>query len=479
MESPLEKNEIWTASDDGLVYLTTDAGTTWTNVTPAGLPECLIQSIELSSFDKGTAYITGTRYKFNDLGSYTYKTTDYGKTWKRIADGIKNDDFLKVIREDNKNKNILYGGAERGFYISFNAGISWQPMQLNLPVVPVTDLLIHDNDLLAATAGRAFWVLDDIGAIQQHAATDSPAAVKLFHPKSSWRYGAGTALPEKDPRVGQDAPTGVIFDYNLPEIAEKDTVSLSIYDKQGKLIRTYTNQKDTSFTTYPGGPAPAPLLKATKGHNRFLWDIRRHPLSPDIKGQFMTAPYRGALVRPGNYKAVLKAKGQISETSVTLLPNPLIEGLTESDWTEQDSMLERIRVDISEVHGAINTMRKVRQQLLAQADIYNGVKDADTLAKEAKRIAKSLEDWESTVIETKSKGGQDLINYAAKLNGEFFSLYGYVDVADPRVTTGAKQRLTDLEQQWSAAKAKLSPIKDSIAKYNALVRAKQVDAVHY
>jgi len=479
MESPLEKGELWTASDDGLVYLTRDNGTNWTNVTPAGLPECLIQSIELSSADKGTAYITGTRYKFNDFGSYTYKTVDYGKSWTKIADGIRNDDFLKVIREDNKNKNILYGGAERGFYISFNAGASWQPMQLNLPVVPVTDLLIHGNDLVAATAGRAFWILDDLGAIQQHGAGNAPNTVKLFHPKPSYRYGAGTSLPEKDPRAGQDAPTGVIFDYNLPEITEKDTVTLSIYGQDGKLVRVYSNQKDSGFTTYPGGPAPAPLLKVTKGHNRFLWDLRWLSLTPDIKGQFMSAPYRGAMVRPGEYKAILKAKGQSSETSVTLLPNPLIEGLTDSDWAEQNTMLDRIRTDISDVHSAINSMRKVRQQLLAQADVYASVKGADTLVKEAKRIAKNLEDWESNVLETKATGGQDLINYAAKLNLEFFSLYGYVDVADPRVTAGARERLADLEQQWSAAKEKLAPIKVSIAKYNALVRAKQVDAVPY
>jgi len=190
MESLLDKGEIWTASDDGLVYLTRDDGAHWTNVTPAGLPECLIQSIELSSFDKGTAYITGTRYKFNDFSSYTYKTADYGKTWTKIAAGIRNDDFLKVIREDNRNKNILYGGAERGFYISFNAGTSWQPMQLNLPVVPITDLMIHGNDLVAATAGRAFWILDDIGVIQQSAGAFGRDSVRLFHPKPSYRYGA-------------------------------------------------------------------------------------------------------------------------------------------------------------------------------------------------------------------------------------------------------------------------------------------------
>ncbi|HTR31408.1 MAG TPA: hypothetical protein VMH27_19180 [Puia sp.] len=497
MESTLDKGEIWTASDDGLVYLTRDDGAHWTNVTPAALPECLIQSIELSSFDRGTAYITGTRYKFNDFGSYTYKTVNYGKTWTKIATGIRTDDFLKVIREDTRNKNILYGGAERGFYISFNAGATWQPMQLNLPVVPVTDLMIHGNDLVAATAGRAFWILDDIGVIQQsggnvgaagnvgssgNAGSSGKAAadsVKLFHPKPAYRYGAGTPLPAKDPQAGQDAPTGVIFDYVLPEIKDKDTVTLSIYDADGKLVRSYSNQKDSTYSAYPGGPPPAPLLKAARGHNRFLWDLRRSALTPDIKGQFMTASYTGSMVRPGEYKAVLKAKGKGSETAVDLLPNPLIDGLTASDWTDQNTILEHIGTDISDVHGTINSMRKVRQQLNTQAEVYTGVKDADTLVKESKRIAKSLEDWESKILETRSKGGQDVINYAGKLNIEFFSLYRYVDVDDPRVTAGARERLADLEQQWAAEKAKLAPIKDSIAKYNALVREKKVDAVEY
>jgi len=306
------------------------------------------------------------------------------------------------------------------------------------------------------------------------AANDDPYAVRLFHPKPSYRYGAGTELPGKDPQAGQDAPTGVIFDYTLPEIGEKDTVTVSIYDAAGKLVRKYSNQKDS---TYPAGTAP--LLKVAKGHNRFLWDLRGLPLGPEIKGQFMTASYRGAEVRPGEYKAVLTAKGQRSETPVTLLPNPLIEGLTESDWVAQDNILQRITADISAVHGAINNMRRVRLQLNAQAETYKDVKDADTLVREAKRISKSLEEWESNVLETKSAGGQDVINYAGKLNIEFFSLYGYIDAADPRVTAGATERLADLEQQWTTEKAKLSPIKEAIAKYNALVRSKQVDAVQF
>ncbi|HLK28055.1 MAG TPA: hypothetical protein VKT28_05700 [Puia sp.] len=479
MESPLEKGTIWTASDDGLVYLTQDNGAHWANVTPAGLPECLIQSIELSAFDKGTAYITGTRYKFNDFASYTYKTVDYGKTWIRIAEGIQKDDFLKVIREDNKNKNILYGGAERGFYISFNGGTNWQRLQLNMPIVPITDLKIQGNDLVAATAGRAFWILDDIGAIQQNLSSENLYAVKLYQAKAAYRYGAGTGLPEKDPQAGQDAPTGVIFDYTLPLVTEKDTVSLLIYDEAEKLVRAYSNQKDTSFVQYDGGPAPETLLKSTKGHNRFLWNMRRKQLNPDIKGQFMTTPYQGAMVPPGEYKAVLVAKNQRSEISITILPNPLIQGLTENDWAEQNEMLDRIRADISDIHTAINTMRKVKEQLANQVKSYSNIKAADTLVKQARQIIKAIDEWESAVLETRSKGGQDLINYAGKLNVEFFYLYGYVDVADPRVTSGAKERLADLEKQWSTEKDKLVSVKDSVAKYNNLQHSLHVDVIQY
>jgi hypothetical protein len=178
---PGDANTIYTGSDCGLVYVTTDAGKNWQNITPVDLQESQINSIEASRFEQGVVYISATRYKFNDYASYTYKTTDNGKTWTKINNGIKNDDFVKVIREDNKNKNILYAGSERGFYISNDAGTTWKPFQLNLPIVPVTDLMIRDNDLVAATAGRAFWILDDISTIQQNANFNSISVPTMWH----------------------------------------------------------------------------------------------------------------------------------------------------------------------------------------------------------------------------------------------------------------------------------------------------------
>jgi hypothetical protein len=263
-ESPIEKGVIWTGSDCGLVNVTLDGGKTWTNVTPTDLAESQINSIELSSFDKGLAYVSATRYKFNDYGAYAYKTTDYGKTWTKINNGVKADDFIKVIREDKKNKNILYAGSERAFYLSTDAGNNWQVFQRNLPIVPVTDLMIRDNDLVAATAGRAFWILDDLGAIQQYASTSS---VKLFNPKPSYKYGGGAGLPEDVAKGGQNAPDGVILDYVLPEVPETASLTLKIYNSKGDLIRNYSNKKDSTYVKYPGGPSPATLLAAEKGHN--------------------------------------------------------------------------------------------------------------------------------------------------------------------------------------------------------------------
>jgi photosystem II stability/assembly factor-like uncharacterized protein len=235
-ESPLDANTIYTGSDCGLVNVTTDGGKTWTNITPKDLEECQINSIEASSFDKGVVYISATRYKLNDYASYTYKTTDNGATWTKINNGVKDADFIKVIREDKKFKNILYAGSERGFYISNDAGNSWSNFQLNLPIVPVTDLIIRDNDLVAATAGRAFWILDDLSAVQQNVQFNNFSSVQLIMPKPAYKYGAGNGLPEKNGE-GQNAPEGVILDYYLPEtLNEKDTLTLEIMDEKGKLI---------------------------------------------------------------------------------------------------------------------------------------------------------------------------------------------------------------------------------------------------
>jgi photosystem II stability/assembly factor-like uncharacterized protein len=472
-ESTIEKGIIWTGSDCGLVNVTLDGGKTWTNVTPADLPESQINSIELSSFDKGVAYISVTRYKFNDYAAYAYKTTDYGKTWTKINKGVKPDDFIKVIREDKKNKSILYAGSERGFYLSTDAGNSWQPFQLNLPIVPVTDLMIRDNDLVAATAGRAFWILDDLGAIQQVA---NASAVTLFSPKPSYKFGGGTGLPEAKYKAGQNAPEGVILDYILPEVTDSTLVTLKITDANGKLIRTYSNKKDASYVKYPGGPAAATLLSAKKGHNRFLWNLRNENIMPDVKNVFVYGSYDGYAVAPGKYKAQLNFNGTISETEMIVLANPTISA-TETDWNEQQQILSSITTSISEMHQQVNELRKIKKQLVHHSDILKSVKPAEKVLDEAKKLIEGIDAWESNIVEGRIQNGQDVINWPSKLNVEFFNIKRLADAADPRITQGIKTRLADLQSQWNAEKLKIEAIKKSLAEYNTLYKSQQLEAI--
>lgn len=472
-ESTIEKGIIWTGSDCGLVNVTLDGGKTWTNVTPADLPESQINSIELSGFDKGVAYISATRYKLNDYGAYAYKTTDYGKTWTKINKGVKSDDFIKVIREDTKNKSILYAGSERGFYLSTDAGSSWQPFQLNLPIVPVTDLMIRDNDLVAATAGRAFWILDDLGAIQQ---ATTASAVTLFTPKPAYKFGGGTGLPEAKYSAGQNAPEGVILDYILPEVTDSTSVTLTITDASGKLIRTYSNKKDASYVKYPGGPAAATLLSAKKGHNRFLWNLRNENIMPDVKNVFVYGSYDGYAVPPGKYKAQLNFNGTISETEMMVLANPTISA-TATDWTEQQQILSSITASISEMHQQVNELRKIRKQLVHHSDILKGLKPAEKVLVEAKKLIEGIDAWESNIVEGRIQNGQDVINWPSRLNVEFFNIKRLADAADPRITQGIKARLADLQAQWNTEKGKLEAIKKSVAAYNTLYKSQQLEAL--
>ncbi len=472
-ESTLENGTIWTGSDCGLVHVTRDGGKTWTNVTPADLPESQINSIELSAFDKGVAYISATRYKLNDYGAYAYKTTDYGNTWTTINKGVKPDDFIKVIREDTKNKSILYAGSERGFYLSTDAGSSWQPFQLNLPIVPVTDLMIRDNDLVAATAGRAFWILDDLGAIQQ---ASNASAVTLFTPKPAYKFGGGTGLPEAKYKAGQNAPEGVILDYILPELTDSTLVTLTITDASGKLIRTYSNKKDASYVKYPGGPAAATLLSAKKGHNRFLWNLRNDNITPDVQNVFVYGSYEGYAVPPGKYKAQLNFNGTISETEMIVLANPTISA-TAADWEEQQQVLATITASIGEMHQQVNELRKIRKQLVHHSEILRDLKPAEKVLDEAKKLIAGIDAWESNIVEGRIQNGQDVINWPSRLNVEFFNIKRLADAPDPRITQGIKARLADLQAQWNAEKGKLEAIKKSVAAYNTLYKSQQLEAL--
>ena len=477
IESPHEAGVMYTGSDCGLVHLTKDGGKSWQNVTPAGLPEGMIHSMEVSPHDKGTVYISASRYKFNDYNNMTYKSMDYGKTWIKIGNGVEADDFIKVIREDKKVKDLLYAGAERGFYISYNGGTTFNKFQLNFPVVPVTDLIIRDNDLVASTAGRSFWILDDLGAIQQSKG-NFDAAVKIYSPKPTYRLSSVT-IPEyfgDIPGMGRNPENGVTLDYYLKEKADTVKVTLEILDNRGKVIRSYTNKKDESFKPWAGGPSPKQTIPAEAGINRFAWDFRTESLT-GVPGVFVMGDYSGYRVAPGKYKARITFKGQPSETVLEIISDPKVTA-TAAEWSAQQDFLKRAGDGFEEVHQSVNKMRQVKKQIETLNESLKDQPDAKEMINTGKELIKKIDQWESNLTEPRSKGFQDVINFPNKLNSEFLQLRGVADTHDPRLTKGAQDRARDVEADWAKYKQQMNElIQRDIKNYNQLFKDKNLPAV--
>lgn len=477
IESPHEAGVIYTGSDCGLVHVTRDGGKSWQNITPPGLPESLISSIEVSPFDKATAYISATRYKFNDYSNMTYKTTDYGKTWTKIGNGVDTDDFIKVIREDKKVKDLLYAGSERGFYVSFNGGQQWNKLQLNLPVVPVTDLIIQGNDLVASTAGRAFWILDDLAAIQQSKGSFGNAGAQLYKPKATYRYSSFSPpwMPVP-PGIGQNPMNGVILDYYLKEKADTNKVTLQIFDTGGKVIRSYTNKKDESFKPYPGGPPAPQVLPSEAGVNRFAWNFRVENIK-DVPNAYVYGNYQGHQVAPGKYKAKLTYKGESSETDIEIISDPRVNA-TSAEWSMQQKFLSDVEATIEDIHTSIISMRKVRTQIESYNEMLKNNEGMKSVVEAGKALIKKMTDWETNVIETRQKNGQDVINWPSKLNTEFFQLLGVADVHEPALTKGVMERRSDVDKQWATYKSDLQTIMNTdVAAYNQMFREKNIPAI--
>lgn len=477
VESAHERGVIYTGSDCGLVQLTKDGGKSWNNITPAGMPEGMVHSIEVSQHDKATVYISMSRYKFNDFTNYTYKSTDYGKSWTKIGNGVEADDFIKVIREDKKVKDLLYAGSERGFYISSNGGFSFTKFQLNLPIVPVTDMIIRDNDLVAATAGRSFWILDDLAAIQQSKGIFN-AAVKVYSPKPTYRLSSVTipAYFGDIPGLGRNPENGVILDYYLKEKADTNKVTLDILDSGGKVIRSYSNHKDETFKPWPGGPAPKQTIPAEAGVNRFAWDFRTEGLI-GVPGVFVMGDHSGHRVAPGKYKARVTFKGQSSEADLEIISDPKITA-TAAEWTAQQEFLKQAGEQFEDVHKSVNNMRQVKKQIETLNESLKNDPTAKDLVQTGKELIKKIDQWEANLIEPRSKSFQDVINFPNKLNSEFLQLRSVADTHDPRLTKGVQDRARDVQADWARYKQQMNElIQKDINNYNRMFKEKNLPAV--
>ena len=480
-ESPHEEGVIYVGTDGGLIQLSRDGGNSWTNITPAGLPETMIHSIEVSPHDPGTIYFASTRYKFNDFNNYSYKSTDYGKSWQIIGDDIKVDDFFRVIREDPKVPGLLYAGAERGFYISFDGGDHFQLLQLNLPIVPITDLVIRDNDLAASTAGRSFWILDDVSALQQSMGKLKGPGPIIFRPKQQSRILSNSSFfLVTEHAYGENPDEGIAIDYYVQDVGDS-LLTLEILDDKGTVIRTITNEEEFTPGMLGGrGNIPAPNtenLPDQNGLNRFTWDFRTQGLKkiPDIF--VLGADYRGHRVAPGKYRARLSLKSDTVETELEALPPPELE-LPQSIWVEQQNLMSELEKSINDMHDAATTTININKKLDLLISEIGEEKELDTLKKAGKILLKEISSWTQKVVELRQKGFQDALNWPAGLNAEFFLLRNNLDTYDPRIPEGYHSRFDDLEHTWKALKTEYEELmEDKAAQFNDLYQQVNMPAL--
>jgi len=490
-ESPLEKGVIWTGSDDGVVSLTRDGGKTWSNVTPAGLQECLVNCIEVSPFDKATAYIATTRYKFNDLAPGLYKTTDYGRTWKKIDNGIPVGAYTRTIREDNVTRGLLYAGTETGFYVSTDGGAHWQQLQLNLPVTPITDLKIHQGNLIAATMGRGFWILDDLTMLRQGVLAPAPDVPRkqlvLYTPGDAYRVSGYSALDRvvKDEDLEQPHPalsgtnpsTGVVLYYQLPEGRDSSKkLTLEILDEGGHVVRRYSSKEDSALVRFRGGPPADAVLTERVGLNRFVWDMR-YPTLPGVPAVFIEGSYEGRKAAPGTYQARLTYDTLVRSASFRVLADPRIAA-TAADYTEQQEWQAKTEDAIREIHGSVLRLRKVRRQIDEVVGLVGDRPQMKEVVDSGKRISARLLKWEDELVQNKAQSNDDIINFINRLSADYIFLKGEMDANIPYITRGQKERYAELDAQWKVLRDQMNALLDKdVAGFNALCRQKALENV--
>ncbi|HEX8617147.1 MAG TPA: glycosyl hydrolase [Thermoanaerobaculia bacterium] len=463
-ESPHERGVIWTGSDDGLIHVTRDGGTTWKNVTPAAMPQWLmINSIDVSPFDRGTVYVAGTLYKSDDFRPYLYKTTDYGASWTKIVNGIAGDHFTRVVRSDRGRKGLLYAGTERGMYVSFDDGGSWQSLQLNLPIVPITDLAVRDEDVIAATQGRGFWILDDVTPLQQSGA--ARGRIELFKPRAASRTGGAT--PEKTPQgEGKNPPQGVIVNYWISSDVKADTpVKLAFLAADGTLIREFsTTEKDDSKEK---------LAAWKPGLNRFAWDLR-YPEAKKFEGMVLWGGgTAGPRVPAGTYNVRLTVGDETRTTTAEVKQDPRTTS-TQGDLQAQFEFLLAANRKLTEVHTQIERIRAVRKQLddLKKREEKGAVFDA------AKALDEKMTKIEETLYQTKNRSPQDPLNYPIRLNDKLASVAGSASFGDFAPTAQHRAVAAQLIAQIDAQLAQLGTIwENDLPALNALVKTSGIPAV--
>ncbi len=522
VESPHEAGVLWAGTDDGLIQLSRDGGNEWADVTPKSLPEWTqINSIDAHPFEPGGLYVAGTRYKLDDFTPYLFKTIDYGQSWQRIDEGIDRQHFTRVIRADPDRRGLLYAGTENGVYVSFDDGAQWQSLQLELPWVPVTDMAVKEQDLVVATQGRGYWILDDLTVLHQHDPQLAETAAHLFEPSPTHRF-AGRGTQDDPVHEGKNPPSGVVFHFFLADDPNKDepgkdepnnaapssakpdkeessadeagestdestqdVVKLEILEQGGDVIRTFTpkpkpgEDDDKEKEPEPDNPRQ---LELEAGGNRFVWDMQ-YPGARKFPGLVLwNSRLDGPRAVPGTYRARLTVGEWSAEVPFEILPDPR-SSATQDDFQAQFDFLIAVRDKLSETHDEIGRLRDARTQIEALgkrlADTSEGEEGAsEALIEAGKTLAERLTEIEKALYQTQNRSRQDPLNFPIRLNDKLAGLLSVAAIGDRRPTESMLAVRAELTAAIDVELSKLRAIWETdLPAYNALAREHEVDRV--
>ena len=452
-ESPITKGLLWVGTDDGLIQLTKDEGKSWSNVTPKDMPEwSRISQIDASPFDAGTAYVAVDRHQFDDLKPYIYKTSDYGKTWSKLGAGIPDRTFVRVVREDPKKRGLLYAGTEEGVYVSFNDGANWRPLKLNLPTVPVHDLLIKDNDLVVATHGRAFWILDDLTPLRQYSDDIAQKDLHLYTPATAYRIQAGAAgdrHPSK--RTGENPPAGAVIYYYLKDAPKADTeAKVEILDGAGKVIRKYSSAEYNTLEepADPDDKKPEKQLKAEAGLNKFVWDLR-YEEARRIPGYYLweyNGGAHGPVAVPVHYQVRLTVGGQSQTADLDLKMDPRVK-VSQADLEAQFNLLIQTRDELNKVVDTVNQIQDVRAQLSGLKRRLPENASSKVIVTAADDLEKKLVAVRDDIVNLDISANEDSLAYPPQLDAKLAFLAMDAGSADSAPTEAEQRQLEKLKRQ--------------------------------
>lgn len=466
VESPLEEGLIWAGSDDGLVHITRDGGKNWTNVTPKNMPEwMMINSIEVDPHQKGSAYIAGTKYKTGDFQPYLYKTKNYGKTWTKITRGIPSEHFTRVVRVDPKRKGLLYAGTETGMYISFDDGSNWQAFQLNLPIVPITDLTIKEDNLIAATQGRSIWMIDDLTPLHQLDLAKARKNSLLYQPKDAYKMDGRQGRAKN---AGQNHPGGVTVHYYVKTGLDTTDIKLEFLEQSGKVIKAFSAKEKKE---------KGKMLKVKPGANTFNWNMA-YEGAKGFEGMILWwASLNGPTALPGKYSVRLTVNGDVQEADFNILKDPRSDA-TPADMQAQFDFRMDILEKVGETHKAIKDIRDVRAQMDAYTKRIKENESMKDVVDLAKAINKKMTQVEETLYQTKNRSAQDPLNFPIRLNNKLAHLNSVSSVGNYRPTDQAVAVQQELTAAIDVELMKLKKIiAEDLPQFNELIRKKKIDAI--